>query len=65
MTLSIYSPEVIATARREGITDLQAYRNAQAREAFALRREVEGAGIISRIVGTLADRHDKIAHPLK
>ena len=30
----IYSPAIIAEARRYGITELQAYRRAQAREAM-------------------------------
>lgn len=60
--MSIYHPAIIAAARREGITDLQAYHNQQAREAFLLRREVEGAGLIGRIVDCLAERHERIAN---
>jgi hypothetical protein len=34
MSISIHTPSVIAEARREGITELQAYRRAQQREAI-------------------------------
>lgn len=50
MTISIYSPEVRATAQADGTTELQAYRKLRARDDVlkSLARERKANNIVSR-----------------
>lgn len=59
MTISIYDPRVRAEALRHGITELQAYRNLNAREVLREREAEKRRGIISRFVDRICTDYER------